>query len=334
MIETATRDLIELMHISECEIPQEFLETDPGDQADMTLAVRPGTAKIQRRVELSTQMAAEAHELTLHFKQCTLDAILSCVKGALDLLRRRLVTSSQHYAAVSSPMQDTKGKPPVFCANIILALPTIVMRPSAEDIQQAVVTVSHMIVSPSKFVFEWGQSRSDRIKESQVMDGKLASNTETALMSRSKRTVVKIEKPPLRNYYKQVSENKEILKLQSALSTTISSGKKMITESFEVFSKYRDLWTVEREEKMKEFEEKDPLVSEFYAEMKRYTELQEIIGKEPDTIVKGPLLLSTEDIKLALVTEAKGWVVSYGRTLNARFVLHLMSFYAILIQQI
>jgi dynein heavy chain len=319
MIETATRDLIELMHISECEIPQEFLETDPGDQADMTLAVRPGTAKIQRRVELSTQMAAEAHELTLHFKQCTLDAILSCVKGALDLLRRRLVTSSQHYAAVSSPMQDTKGKPPVFCANIILALPTIVMRPSAEDIQQAVVTVSHMIVSPSKFVFEWGQSRSDRIKESQVMDGKLASNTETALMSRSKRTVVKIEKPPLRNYYKQVSENKEILKLQSALSTTISSGKKMITESFEVFSKYRDLWTVEREEKMKEFEEKDPLVSEFYAEMKRYTELQEIIGKEPDTIVKGPLLLSTEDIKLALVTEAKGWVVSYGRTLNARY---------------
>ena len=318
MIETATQELLDLMRIGECEIPPEFVEDNPGDEAEVPLSARPGTAKIQRRVELSEQMVAESHELYLYFKQCTLDTITSSIKSALDLLRRRLVTSNKHYA-VSTPMQEVRT-PPVFRANIALALPTIVMRPSAEDIQQAVVTASQMIVSPTKFVFEWGQSRTDRLRESQVTDGKLAAVSETPLTSRSKRNVIKIEKPPLKNYYKQVSENKEVLKLQSTLSSTISLSKKMITDSFEIFAKYKDLWMVERENKMKEFQEQDPMVSEYYAEMKYYTQVQEEVGGEPDTIAKGPILLATEDIKLALVTEAKGWVICYGRALNARLV--------------
>lgn len=315
IVEVAVQDIIGLLLEPETEIPAEVVEEQQGDEAEVSIVDRPGTAKIRRKVDLSAQMQAEAHELFHYFKQRTLDALINCIRGNMEFLRRKIASSSQHY---SDPLHEVKGKPPVFQASIVLALPTIVMRPSVEDVQQAVVNVVQMMIGVSKHVFEWGQTRPILTKESVASMGG-ASQVTSGLTSRSKRSVPKLQKmTTLRNYFRQVSENKEILKLISGFSTAISSQKKRIMDSCQAFSKYEPLWSLDREKKMKEMEAEKAGVSEFHAEMKHYRQLEEKISEEDDIIVVCPMQLSSEEIKLALVTEAKAWVVSYGRTMGTK----------------
>ena len=316
IIEVAVQDLISLLLEPETEIPAELVEEEQGDEADVSIVDRPGTAKIKRKVDLSAQMQAEAHELFHYFKQRTLEAVLNCVRGNMELLRRKITSSSQHY---TDPLHEVKGKPPIFQASIILALPTIVMRPSVEDVQQAVVNAAQMMVGVSKHVFEWGQTRPSETKESVASMGGSSQVTQSGVASRSRRSMPKLQKTTtLRTYFRQVSEHKEILKLLSAFSTAISSQKKRIMDSFQAFAKYEPLWSLDREKRMKEMEEEKAGVSEFHSEMKHYRQLEEKIGEEDDVIVMCPMQLSTEEIKLALVTEAKAWVVSYGRTMDTK----------------
>lgn len=313
IIEVAVQDIIGLLLEPESEIPAEVVEEQQGDEAEVSIVDRPGTAKIKRKVDLSTQMQIEAHELLHYFKQRTLDALLNCVRGNMELLRRKITNSSQHYTDLQ---HEAKGKPPIFQASIILALPTIVMRPSVEDVQQAVVNAAQMMVGVSKNVFEWGQTRPSKTMESvENMGG--ASHSEVS--SRSRRSVAKLQKTTtLKSYYRQISEHKEVMKLLSTFSTAISSQKKRIMDSVQAFARYEPLWSLDREKQMKEMEEEKAGVSEFHAEMKRYRQLEEEIGEENDVVVECPMQLSTEEIKLALITEAKAWVVSYGRTMNAK----------------
>ena len=316
IIEAAVQDIIGLLLQPETEIPAEVVQEEHGDEADVSIVDRPGTAKIKRKVDLSAQMQAEAQELFHYFKQRALDALLNCIRGNMEFLRRKITSSSQHY---TDPLHEVKGKPPVFQASIVLALPTIVMRPSIEDIQQAVVNAVQMMVGVSKHVLEWGQNRASVTKESVVSMGGASQVTHSGLTSRSRRSVAKLQKAStLRNYFRQISENKEVLKLQSSFATAISSQKKRITDSFQAFAKYETLWTIDREKKMMEMKEENAGVSEFLAEMKHYRQLEERISEEEDTIVMCPMQLCSDEIKLALVTEAKAWVVSFGRTMNSK----------------
>ena len=318
VVEAAVQEMLDLLMMPEKEIPSDAIEIVDGDDADVTIVKRPDTARIKKQVELSKQMQIEAREIYQYFKQQFLDSLLQLIRCSMDILRRRLLPTSQHYN-MQDPLQESKTRPPVFKTSITLALPTIVLRPALDDIQQAVCSATTMMVSISKQVFEWQQNRANRMIESQVCLKTEAVDSVQPLTSRSKRNLAKMQKvSSLKNCYKYVSENKEILKLQSFVSTIISSMKKMTTDSFETFTKYQFLWTVDRDEKMKGIEKEFTLVANFHGEMKRYRELEDVISSEADSITQGPLLMVTDDIKLALVTEAKAWVISFGRAMNMK----------------
>ena len=70
---------------------------------------------------------------------------------------------------------------------------------------------------------------------------------------------------------------------------------------------------------MTEFLEGDPGVNDFKMEMQQYTELEEVIVLESDTIPVGPIALSSDQLKLALCTEAKSWRVCFGRTMKTMY---------------
>ena len=52
----------------------------------------------------------------------------------------------------------------------------------------------------------------------------------------------------MKNYHRNVAENKEILKMISALSTAINSTKQEVMTTMEVFDVYEKLWKKDREE--------------------------------------------------------------------------------------
>lgn len=196
-------------------------------------------------------------------------------------------------------------------------MPNIVMKPSLDEIQQALNQAVTTITLVTNQVYQWGQER--RIPSPPEGAKPLHSRSD---MIRSRARVVRqvtTDRSALKNYYRAVSENKEILKLVSALSTAINSTKSLIVKGLEQFNKYSHLWTVEQGEKMTEFLEGDPGVNDFKMEMQQFAQLEEVIVREPDTIPAGCIALSSDQLKLALCTEAKSWRICYGRTMRTKY---------------
>lgn len=123
----------------------------------------------------------------------------------------------------------------------------------------------------------------------------------------------------LKSYFRSVSEHKEVSKLVSLLSTAINSTKTLVMQGLDQFSRYKDLWAINREEHMKDFAEGSPGVYEFGSEMQGYAHLEEVILTEPDVIPAGAIALHSEQLKISLCAEAKAWRVSHGRLMNHKY---------------
>lgn len=103
----------------------------------------------------------------------------------------------------------------------------------------------------------------------------------------------RVQFTPANNYYKNVTDNKDVAKLVSLLATCINATKKDITAALEMFNKYNALWLRDRDEELKEFLAKDPRVSEFEAKIKFYENLATDINSQLEFIAVGPLAIFT-----------------------------------------
>lgn len=249
----------------------------------------PGEASALRRRQLWREMQQEADYLREYFNHQNLDALIKLTRTTLENLRKRINASSAlGYTELSE--EQKKEHQPVFEASATLAIPSIVMKPSLEEIQTAVNNIVQIVLCTHKCVYLWGQDRSG-LKPAGNHGNSHATQT-------SKGNTAQVEEaiPPgkqLKNHYRLVSENKEVAKLVSFLSTTVTSSKRLVTEALEQFNKYQELWSVDRDAKLKEFMETKPLISEFEAEMRKYEDQEALIMDEPNSVVAGPIALKT-----------------------------------------
>ncbi|XP_012498101.1 PREDICTED: dynein heavy chain 5, axonemal [Propithecus coquereli] len=122
-----------------------------------------------------------------------------------------------------------------------------------------------------------------------------------------------------KNYYKNVSENKEIVKLVSVLSTIINSTKKEVMTSMDRFKRYNHVWQKEKEETIMTFIMQNPLLSEFESQILYFQNIEQEINAEPEYICVGSIALYTADLKFALTTETRAWMVVIGRHCNKKY---------------
>ncbi|KAL5021557.1 hypothetical protein ScPMuIL_000712 [Solemya velum] len=244
-----------------------------------------------------------------------------------------------HYIGDSATFGDSrKDSPPFFRTYATLAIPNIVMVPALDEIQQAVNKIAQMVVSVSKGISQWSRDRKVITKADRPgsaggehnADRRMSAASHTTEgshgnMPPSRRievepetTVHGIALQP-RNYFKSVSENKEVSKLASLLSTSINSTKKEVTTALDKFSHYRKIWESDRDEEMKVFLDDDPKLPEFEAQVKHYEQLEVEINSEPEYYNVGPVALYTEKLKLGLTTETKGWRLHYGKACNTKY---------------
>ncbi|KAM6102183.1 dynein axonemal heavy chain 5 isoform 6-T6 [Theristicus caerulescens] len=121
------------------------------------------------------------------------------------------------------------------------------------------------------------------------------------------------------NYFKSVSENKEIIKLVSLLSTAINSTKREVLTALEGFSCYHHIWQRDKEETIDKLMMGNPLLSEFESEILHFQDLELKIDSEPEYICVGAIALYTADLKLALRAEAKAWMTLLGCHCNKKY---------------
>ncbi|XP_070978962.1 dynein axonemal heavy chain 5-like [Oncorhynchus clarkii lewisi] len=293
--------------------------------------------KRRKKKDLLEVMEEEAEELLSHFNHRNVDALLRLTRNTLETLRKRLHASSLlHFLTESDSPSRLKGsgQQPIFRTSVTLSIPNIAMVPALDEVQQALNRAVESVVSVSKGVGQWSKERISKRKMSErgmaaLRQDKSDSESEDgettyrslADGSTSDISASVIQAIPFqaRNYYKSVSENKEIIKLVSVLSTSINSTKKEVVNALERFSRYHHIWRKEREDTIQKFSQGSPLLSEFESQILYYKDLELEINAEPEYITVGALALYTADLKMALTAETKSWMVDYGLHCNRKY---------------
>ncbi|XP_040900387.1 dynein heavy chain 5, axonemal isoform X1 [Toxotes jaculatrix] len=302
-------------------------------------SVGPSSPLVRRKKkrDLMEVMEEEAQELLSYFNHRNVDALLRLTRNTLEMLRKRIHASSlMHFLAENeSPRRGkSSGQQAIFRVNVTLSIPNIAIVPALEEVQQALNRAVECVVSVSKGVSQWSKERISKRKmnerrmaalkrdssESESEDGattyRSLADASTSDISAS---VIQAIPFQARNYYKSVSENKEIVKLVSVLSSSISSTKKEVMTALDRFSRYHHIWRKDREDTMQKFTQGCPLLSEFESQILFYRDLELEINSEPEFITVGALALYTADLKMSLTAETKNWMVDYGLYCNRKY---------------
>ncbi|GFO43348.1 dynein heavy chain 5, axonemal [Plakobranchus ocellatus] len=296
-------------------------------------------AAAKKKKEMRENIEESAMDLLTHFNNRNLDALLKATRNTLESLRKRITSSSMaHYIGDSSAYGDHKrDSRPFFRTNATLAIPQIVMHPALDEVQQALNKAVQNVISVSGAVAQWSKERKKIVKpapvESQPTD-MLDRRMSVASAAPSEASHPEGKKGgegggesisnmviqhQARNYFKSVSENKEIAKLASLLSTSINSNKKEVTTALDQFADYHKIWEKDREEAMEEFMKDDPKLSEFEAAIKGFEDMEVEINSLPEYYDAGPIALYTEHLKIGLTTETKAWRMIYGKYCNNKY---------------
>uniref|UniRef100_A0A8C2YDG1 Dynein axonemal heavy chain 5 n=1 Tax=Coturnix japonica TaxID=93934 RepID=A0A8C2YDG1_COTJA len=189
---------------------------------------------------------------------------------------------------------------PIIKTSINLSIPNIVMKPSLDEVQQTLNRAVESIVKVMKGVGQWSKERISKV----------SSDTTSLSLSESVQS---------KNYFKSVSNNKEIIKLVSLLSTVINSTKKEVLTALESFGHYHHIWQRDKEETIKKFMMGNPLLSELESQILLVKDLEMKVSSEPEYICVGAIALYTADLKLALRAEIKDWMSVLGYHCNKKY---------------
>nr|XP_033785734.1 dynein heavy chain 5, axonemal isoform X1 [Geotrypetes seraphini] len=313
----------------------EWLENRTTSQnASQVKSGPPSPLTKKRKKDMMEILEEEGLELLSHFSHCNVDALLKVIRNTLEMIRKRIQTSSAINFLDNDAARQKASNQPIFRTRITLSIPNISMVPALEEVQQCINRAVESIVSVSRGVGQWGK---ERMSKKKMLEKKIAAMRSDSKDSDSEdgmeepgiksfhgsvSDIASISLAPFlqsRNYFKNISENKEIAKLISVLSTAINSTKKEVLTAVGRFKCYHHIWQRERERTIQKFIAKNPLLSEFESQILYFRDLELEINKEPEYICVGTIALYTADLKSALTSETKAWIVDFGYHCNQKY---------------
>ncbi|EPQ10653.1 Dynein heavy chain 5, axonemal [Myotis brandtii] len=295
---------------------------------------------ITRKKKEAEILEEEACELLSHFNHQNMDALLKVTRNTLEAIRKRIHSSNTiSFRDSNSASQMKPNGRPIFRAGITLAIPNISMVPALEDVQQTLNKAVECIVNVTKGVRQWSSEpwskRKMHERKMVALQNKEDSDSDVEMGENEPQDTFEIASVNLpipvqpRNYYKSVSDNKDIVKLVSVLGTIINSTKKEIIASMDCFKCYNHIWQKEKEETLMTFIMKNPLLPEFESQILYFQNLEQKINAEPEYISVGTIALYTADLKFTLTSETKAWMVVIGRHCNKKYRSEMENVFAL-----
>ena len=194
---------------------------------------------------------------------------------------------------------------------LILAIPHVGLRPALDEVQAGLNTVVQSLLAVHKGIPIWGQKEEPQLSQG-TQSGMLtahskiltASSKVLAAPSHGPASLAAASQTFKKTFFKPVSDNKEIAKLVSLMTTTISSAKVLVTQALEHFKQYEELWTVDRNDYIAKFMEEEPSLSDIEAKLKEYTALDDVFAEEEELLRSGSLALTTGLLNVTLLYHA------------------------------
>ncbi|XP_074645893.1 dynein axonemal heavy chain 5-like [Tubulanus polymorphus] len=260
------------------------------------------------------------YQMMNHFTQKNTDSLVKCSRLSLDAIKRRLQSTSNKYIKGQVKEDD---KVPLFKADIVLAIPNIVLRPSLDDIQASLNRAVQTILKMSQNIPQWNhlilhQRIQQRVRKINVYFD-LSRELEALAADQNEDAKLPLPGNVTKPLHKIISEHKDVVKTVIQLSSIISTFKPEVSDMLNEFTKFKELWDQAPEETVKEFMESNKqIMSECEAQIKYYQNLEMQVEEMQASYRVGSMTFMTDPLKLALVTEARAWKLAYGRALNSK----------------
>jgi len=213
----------------------------------------------RKREQQNENLQNAIAELLNHFSHRNLDAIVRVIRITLEKLKKR-ITLSYNYSTKINSLKPffffikylfsgrNRREAPVFKVFAQLAIPNVTIQPTIDEVQIYLNKVVQTIISISKNISQWDKDRSQkRVNKPEppppLVDVQTSEHDRyhpierdddgNNLESSTKDLVPQIIQQPkvqftlTNNFFKNVSDNKDISKLISQLATCINATKKV-----------------------------------------------------------------------------------------------------------
>eukprot|EP01060_Flectonema_neradi_P002972 TRINITY_DN11858_c1_g1_i1.p1 TRINITY_DN11858_c1_g1~~TRINITY_DN11858_c1_g1_i1.p1 ORF type:complete len:4751 (+),score=995.77 TRINITY_DN11858_c1_g1_i1:132-14255(+) len=171
---------------------------------------------------------------------------------------------------------------PFFDVNVELASNHVILHPSLDEIQKAINQTANSVLICSRALETWN-----------------------------------IPDAP-QSVFQEVSRNKEIVKVVLLLTGGIFSLKSQVLDYLSSFKRHEYLWKLDREEEYQLFAMKNPPLTAFESELKKYQAIESEIETISSLHTIGSLSLNTTSLKTALKKAAREWRNIFARNLHVR----------------
>ncbi|KAI4504021.1 hypothetical protein M0802_000492 [Mischocyttarus mexicanus] len=256
-----------------------------------------GFAPVSKTVKI-TQIHHDCMELFTYFNNKMMEALIKCTKVALELLRRKVETTSSLLSDNFKPNDAA-----LMLTQFVLQIPNIVTVPSIEELQNNFEQVIISVMDTHKSIILWGQRY-------HLPHKNINFKGDT--------------KRDLKNYYQIISDHKEVIRITMGLQGIILMLKDDITALGNSYLKYSYIWDENKEQIIQKFVESEPIIQEIKEKFVKYENLFTEIQNLPDLHIVGPIEIRMEKLKLALLVEASAWKKLLGSALSNNYKNKLM----------
>lgn len=225
---------------------------------------------------VDTVIKADVDEVISYFNHMTYQALLNCIRVSLNLIKKRACSRPGLGAFVKQE--------PFFEVDVQLAVPSVRLSPTLDDIQKAINKAAVTVLGSAKKMWQWGQSH--------------------------------VAKKDKHSFFELLGQDIEIIKTVLLLTGAMHGTRIAVFEQLKNFSKYDWLWKDDKEGSYKKFMLRSPGIADFENELKKFMTLEAEIGSIPQTFTIGALSLNTVNLKLQLSNESRLWKILYSNKVH------------------
>ncbi|KAJ9592734.1 hypothetical protein L9F63_015614, partial [Diploptera punctata] len=253
-------------------------------------------------------------EMRRYYSRKVVDVLIKVTRHSLDCLRKRF-----------SPDSDIS----VFLLHATLMIPKVVVRPSLEEVQEALVAAGKYITGVSKGIGQWtgGKIPQQILLKFQKKNMHTCKSTAKKTLQISNRGKTSISSPA-EELLQSCNGNKEVMKMLSLLSMCTQDIKLELGEFLERWVPYKFLWKNIEQNKR---EMLNASLNDFESWLRRHCELESRLSTEPDQHLFGSCLaVSAERLKFGLLTEIKTCTHRIGQVLKKKYRREMDYVYAVI----
>ena len=261
-----------------------------------------------------------AKEIRKNYSKKISEKLISLVRSTLRVLAKYFNSAVGEGQVLEQKSDDEKydSGDVVFVLVTYLSIPNVEVRPSVDEVQNMLNNVGRIIISVTKGISQW--------KNVKKKNGKVPGFTPNCESGKEKRklySAVKIEVPLIEeqqsNFYKAVSESKEVTKSYSMLANCMSGMKLELTQFQTIWERYSEVWTYDREDYVEDLAKKKPRLKDYEEELHKFKMTKSQLSTEKDEFKYGLILISTSEFKTTLDNELQQWINMLTKAVHFKY---------------